>query len=222
MRENIPLILIATTKTGENAIVLHTLSKEYGRRSFISRIGKKTGMSSFLPLNILDADIVSNPKSSLWSASNIVVKSPLDGIRGNLYKNTMTLFMSEVLFRTIKDGVNEDGLFEWCLKSIMTLDAIGSNFSNYHIRFLLELAGALGFSPSFDDIAPFASAGTGSNNHLKALEAFLTASFSESMIIPLTGADRKEIAEDLLRYLEFHTESTIAVRSLDVLHEVFA
>jgi hypothetical protein len=42
------------------------------------------------------------------------------------------------------------------------------------------------------------------------------------MIIPLTGADRKEIAEDLLRYLEFHTESTIAVRSLDVLHEVFA
>ena len=179
-------------------------------------------MSSFLPLNILDADIVSNPKSSLWSASNIVVKSPLDGIRGNLYKNTMTLFMSEVLFRTIKDGVNEDGLFEWCLKSIMTLDAIESNFSNYHIRFLLELAGARGFSPSFDDIAPFTSAGTGSNNHLKALEAFLTASFSESMIIPLTGADRKEIAEDLLRYLEFHTESTIAVRSLDVLHEVFA
>ena len=104
----------------------------------------------------------------------------------------------------------------------MTLDAIESNFSNYHIRFLLELAGALGFSPSFDDIAPFTSAGAGENNHLKALKAFLTASFSESMIIPLTGADRKEIAEDLLRYLEFHTESTIAVRSLDVLHEVFA
>lgn len=222
MKENIPLILIATTKTGENAIVLHTLSREYGRRSFIARVGKKVRMASFLPLNILEADIVSNPKSSLWSASNIVVKSPLDGIRGNMYKNTMTLFMSEVLFRTIKDGVNEDGLFDWCMKSIMTLDAMEADFSNYHIRFLLELAGALGFSPSFDDIAPFASAGTGENNHLRALKSFLTASFSESMIIPLTGADRKEIAEDLLRYLEFHTESTIAVRSLDVLHEVFA
>ena len=221
MKENIQLILIATTKTGENAIVLHTLSREYGRRSFIARIGKKARMASFLPLNILEADIVSNPKSSLWSASNIVVKSPLDGIRSNMYKNTMTLFMSEVLFRTIKDGVNEEGLFDWCMRSIMTLDKIESNFSNFHIRFLLELTGALGFSPSFDDIAPFASSGTGSNNHLKSLEAFLTSSFSESMIIPLTGSDRKEIAEDLLRYLEFHTESTIAVRSLDVLHEVF-
>ena len=222
MIENIEAIVLGYTKFGENSVVVHTLSEEYGRRGFLVRIGRKAGMALLLPMNILEMDIVPNPKSTLWSARNLTARDPLNGIRGNLYKNTMTLFMREVLFRTIKDGVNEDGLFEWCLKSIMTLDAIESNFSNYHIRFLLELAGALGFSPSFDDIAPFTSAGTGSNNHLKALEAFLTASFSESMIIPLTGADRKEIAEDLLRYLEFHTESTIAVRSLDVLHEVFA
>ena len=50
---------------------------------------------------------------------------------------------------------------------------------------------------------------------------YLAKHVAESMIIPLTGSDRKEIAEDLLRYLEFHTESTIAVRSLDVLHDVF-
>ena len=41
------------------------------------------------------------------------------------------------------------------------------------------------------------------------------------MLIPLSGADRNKIAEDILRYLEFHTESSINVRSLRVLHELF-
>ena len=216
------LIILNTTKVGERSLVLHALSADWGRRSFIVSVPKGGGMALFQPLSVLDAEVIENPRSELWRVRGLSAAHPLTGLRTSASKNAMTLFMSEVLFRTIKDGVNEDGLFEWCLKSIMTLDAMESDFSNYHIRFLLELAGALGFSPSFDDIAPFTSAGTGSNNHLKALEAFLTASFSESMIIPLTGADRKEIAEDLLRYLEFHTESTIAVRSLDVLHEVFA
>ena len=46
--------------------------------------------------------------------------------------------------------------------------------------------------------------------------------FASSMLIPLSGAVRNEIAEDILRYLEFHTESSINVNSLKVLRELFA
>ena len=34
-----------------------------------------------------------------------------------------------------------------------------SDFSNYPIRFLLELAAALGFSPTFESVAPFVGSG---------------------------------------------------------------
>ncbi|MBQ6761313.1 MAG: recombination protein O N-terminal domain-containing protein [Bacteroidales bacterium] len=215
MTENIEAIVLGHTKFGENSVVVHTLSEAYGRRGFLVCVGKKAGMALLLPMNILEMDIVPNPKSTLWSARNLTARDPLNGIRNNLYKNTMSLFLSEVLLRTVKDGQMEDGLFPWCVRSILTLDGLENDFSNFHIRFLLEFADALGFRPTFEDVAPFAE------KHLQQLKPFLSAGFSESMLIPLRGKERNALCEDILRYLEYHTESAIRVQSLAVLREVF-
>lgn len=209
------LIVLSTTIVKESAIVVHTLSREWGRRGFLVQSAKKAGMSLFLPLNILEADVVENPRSDLWSIKNIHALNALNGIRGNLHKNTMTLFLAEVLFRTLQEGANEDGLYEWCVGSILTLDALPADFANFHIRFLLELSGAMGFRPSFQDIAPFAG------DKAVILKPFLETSFSESMLIPLSGEVRNSLCEILIRYLEFHTEQPIRVKSLDVLRELY-
>ncbi|MEE0236161.1 MAG: DNA repair protein RecO [Bacteroidales bacterium] len=214
---NTGLIVLHTTKFGENSLVVHTLSREYGRRSFLVRgVGKKASMSLFLPLNILEADIQESNKSDLFTARNIVSRHPLLGIRNNIFKNSMTMFLSEVLYRVVKDGAAEQGLFEWCEKNILLLDSIQTDFSNFHIRFLLELTVALGFSPEAKDLAPFVG------EHYPVTERFMTLSFAESMLIPLNGTVRNEIAEEILRYIEFHSESAVNVNSLKVLRELFA
>ena len=211
------LIVLHTTKFGENSLVAHTLSKDYGRRGFLVRgIGKKTAMSLFQPLSILEADIMESSKSSLYVARGISLKHHLSGIRENMFKNAMTMFMAEVLYRTVRDGADEEGLFEWCERNILTLDAIRSDFSNFHIRFLLEFAIALGFSPEAENLMPF----TGS--HYPIAERFMKESFAESMLIPLSGAVRNEIAEEILRYIEFHAESSLNINSLKVLRELFS
>lgn len=215
MNGSIELIVLATTKIGDNALVVHTLSREMGRRGFIVRPGKKASASLFLPLNILEADVVENPKSELWSLKNISSRDSLEGIRGNIHKNTMTLFLSEVLFRTLREGVLEDGLYEWCIGSILTLNALEGDFANFHVRWLLELAGALGFRPSWEDLAPF------SEENSQALRQMLALDFGESMLLPLSGAVRNAIADSLVRYLEFHTEQPIRVKSLAVLRELY-
>ena len=217
MTTNTGLIVLHTTKFGENSIVLHTLSKEYGRRGFLVRgVGKRSMTSLFLPLTVLEADITESSKSKLYTARNLNAKYPLNGIRSNMFKNSMTLFMSEVLYRVIKEGGNEQGLYEWCEKSIQLLDSIESDFSNFHIRFLLELAIALGFSPEAQDLRPF------TGEHFPIVERFIQGSFAESMLIPLSGQVRNEIAEEILRYIEFHSESAVNVNSLKVLRELFA
>ena len=210
-------IVLHTTKFGENSLVVHTLSKEYGRRGFLVRgAGKKSAMSLFQPLSILEADIVETSRSNLYTARNISLRHHLSGIRGNMFKNSMTMFMSEVLYRCVKDGANEEGLYEWCERNILLLDSIESDFSNFHIRFLMELSIALGFSPQAQDLMPF------TGTHYPIVEKFMKESFAESMLIPLSGAVRNEIAEELLRYIEFHTESALNVNSLKVLRELFA
>lgn len=210
------LIILHSTKFGENSIVAHTLSKEYGRRSFLIRgAGKRGTMTLMLPLTILEAEIVETSKSTLYTARNLSAKYPLSGIRNSVSKNSMTLFMSEVLYRTVREGANEQGLFEWCEKNILLLDAMQSDFSNFHIRFLLELAVVLGFSPESRDLMPFVG------EHYPVVEKFMKESLAEAMLVPLNGAVRNKIAEEILRYIEYHSESAVNVASLKVLRELF-
>ena len=209
------LIILHTTKFGENSIVIHTLSRDYGRRSFLVRGAGKKVMSLLLPLNILEAEIVESTKSNLYTVRNLSSSCPLLGVRNNLYKNTMTMFLSEVIYRTIKEGGQEHGLYEWCRGQVLLLDAIEDDFSNFHIRFLLELTVALGFSPETEDLMPFVS------DNYRVVSQFMTSSFAESMLIPLSGAVRNKICEDVLRYIEYHTESTLTINSLKVLRELF-
>ena len=216
MTVNTELIVLHTTKFGENSIVVHTLSREYGRRSFLVRGAGKRLMSLFLPLNILEADVQESTKSTLFTASNLTARNPLLGIRSNVFKNSMTMFMSEVLYRVIKEGAAEQGLYEWCERNILLLDAVHQDFSNFHLRFLLELTVALGFSPESRDLQPFVG------DQYPTVERFMQTSFAESMLIPLNGSVRNEIAEEILRYIEFHTESSVNINSLKVLRDLYA
>ena len=215
MTNAVELVVLHTTKFGENSIVVHTLSREYGRRSFLVRGAGKRLMSLFLPLNILEAEVVESSKSNLYIARNLSARHPLMGIRSSVFKNTMTMFMSEVLYRVVKDGVNEPGLYDWCEKNILLLDAVQSDFSNFHLRFLLELTVALGFAPESRDLQPFVG------DNFNVVESLMHGSFAETMLIPMTGSQRSAVAEQILRYIEYHTDSTLRINSLKVLRELF-
>ena len=209
------LIILNTTKVGERSLVLHTLSDEWGRRSFITSLRKGSGMALFQPMSIVDAEVMENPRSDLWRVRSLSAGHPLTGIRTSPEKNAIILFMAEVLYRTVREGANEGDLFVWCERAILTLDSLEGDFANYHLRFLLEFAAALGFSPSLEDLMPFAG------EYLAQLRALLQADFGACMLVPLSGATRTEIARILLKYLGFHTETRIEVRSLRVLQELF-
>ena len=231
-------------------------------------------MALFLPMNILEAEISENPKSQLWRASNFVCLSPLNGIRGDIRKNTMTVFMSEVLYRAILENTNEGGLASWLKQEILTLDALESDFSNFHLLFLLDLCAALGFSPSLPGLAPFAGTQLSNieallRNYYRTFQGFSSqdgisqssslqdglsqsssfqdgisqsaslqdglsqSSFSQddpqgssvglakALMQPLRGTDRNEIAEAIIRYISYHTEISLNIRSLAILREIF-
>ena len=217
MKVNTRLIVLHTTRYGESSVIVHSLSREYGRRSFFVRnASKKQVMTLFQPLNILEGDVDDVTKSKLLNIGNLSALYPLSGIRADLYKNSMTLFISEVLYRAVKDGSREEGMFEWCVKNILLLDSVQTDFSNFHLRFLLELSVILGFSPSLEDLRPFIG------ERIEVISEFMASSFAESMLIPLSGEIRNEIAEDILRYPEYHLDSSLNINSLKVLRELYA
>jgi len=209
------MIVLHSTKVGERNLVIHTLSREWGRRSFITSLGKASGAGLFQPLSILEGEISENSLSDLWRIRNMKASTPLHGIRSNIHKNTMTLFMSEVLLRAVHDSQKEDGLYDWCKRSILTLDSLEDNFSNCHLVFLAELCSIMGFSPSAEGMAPFAG------KQFANISILLESSPAARMLLPLSGEDRSDIAEAFLKYLSCHTQTTIEARSLKVLRELY-
>ena len=215
MAEETELIVLHYTKTGERSVVVHSLCRESGRRGLLFKnIGNGSMLSMFQPLSLIECVVSESNLSTLCTARKPVLVSPLQGIRGNLYKNSISMFIGEVLFRVLKDGTDESGLFDWCRKNILLLDALESDFSNFHIRFLLELAVAMGFAPSSEDLAPFVG------DDMDTMELFLTRTFEQTMVIPMAGSVRSRLASALLKYIEFHTETSLTVNSLKVLHEL--
>ncbi len=209
------LIILQYTKIKDSAIVIHTLSREWGRRSFIVHLGKGASLALFQPLSIVDAEITENPRSELWRASRFTQARPLVSLRTDPSKNAITLFLSEVLYRAVRDGMAEEGLYDWCERSILTLEALEKDYANFHLRWLLELAAAMGFEPSAEDLSPFAG------ERFKDVKALLDANFEEAMLLPLSGERRSELCEVFIRYLSHHSESTLDIRSLRVLRELF-
>ncbi len=209
------LIVLNSTKVGDSSLVLHCLCARLGRHSFIVGVRKGGSKALYLPFSILDAEIVENSKSDLWRLHSASAVYPLNGIRSSFDKNAVTLFMSEVLFRTLREGAAEEGLFDWCERSILTLDALEGNFANYHLRFLFELASAMGFSPDAESIVPFAE------GNLREISDLLSAGFEEFLLYSLNGAKRSAIADSLLRYLSAHLEIPLNIRSLAVLGELY-
>lgn len=206
------MIVLNLTKVGEGSVVLHTLSRGLGRRSFLVNVGRGRSMTLFQPLNILEGQITENRRSTLWRAGGLVALHPLMGLRSDLRKGCISMFLSEVLFKALKEGALEEGLYDWCVREILTLDAMQGDFANFHLKFLLELGAALGFAPQAADLLPFIPDGTA-----QVVMGLLDGTFAEAMLLPLKGSLRSEIAEGLLRYLSFHTESQLNIKSLEVL-----
>ena len=215
MKLNARLIILHSTKSGENSLILHCLTPEWGRRSFICRVSRSTSMALYLPLSINDALVTENRKSELWRVSGMSAAASLNGIRTNPYKNAISLFMSEVLYRAIHEGAYEPGLFEWCQSGIVALEELPSDCSNYHLVWLLGLCAQLGFAPSAEALRQSGLIPG------KTLLQLLGLPPARALLLPMNGSERSESASILLKYLSIHIESNLNVRSLNVLQELF-
>lgn len=236
-RQTMEFIILHSTKYGDNSLVLHTLSREYGRRSLFLRsvsssssVAGGSGRSSrrggaraavtglVSPLNIIEAEVGVNPVSgsAMMTVSGLAASHPLNGLRGDMLKAGISMFIAEVLFRVLREGANEEGLYDWCVGKILLLDAMDGNFSNFHLLFLLELTAALGFRPEFEDIAPFLD-GTSA----PLAEKLMRLPFGEAMLVPMAGAARSSLIESFLSYIETHLEYPLNIRSLSVLKALF-
>lgn len=223
------IIVLHLTKYGDSSVIVHCFDSKFGRTGLLVRgVGKgrnSAAMAVFHPLNILEVVSDASPKSQLRYIKEYQSAYRLDDLKNDIYKRTIALFMSEVLYRGLHDNVGDEKLYEWLATSIRLLNEMNGSVANFHLWWLVGLCNILGFKPLIPDgnIIPD-NESTGLSifpaNERSLLRDILQLRFEEVMSLSLTGSIRNNFAQSLLKYISFHLGAEISCKSLQVLHEV--
>jgi len=188
-------IVLALQPHSDKAHILHAYTRAYGRINYmVYGLGRKHSAGLYTPLAVVQitADQPLNRPPSVRSAQLQFVPST---ITANPYKQTIALFLSEVLYHTLRHPMEDAELFDFLSGAIRLLDE-ETEPQNFHLQFLIGLAERLGFA--IDETA-----------------------HPELVRVPATRAERQKQLRQLCNYLSENIDSWQPLRSLDVLTEIF-
>ncbi len=244
------IIVLHTIKHGDNGVVVQCYSNTSGRIALYFRVTSKNkiNVSNLHRLNILDVITYSSSSSSMPTIKEMEAVSRLSSIRTNIYKNTIAIFLSELIVKCIRETETNPMLFNFLSSSINILEHLESGEANFHVHFMVHLSKMLGFMPTDNysaempffnlTTARFCEGGryyngeycevrnTDSNNCFSHAESellhllFRTKAI-ECGAIKCSGELRLSFAKQMIRYLSHHLGMDIDIKSIDVLHEVF-
>jgi len=149
MRQSIKGIYLKHFPYSETSAVLKVFTQEYGLQSFIAKgIKKKKGAAAVLqPFHLLEIDCSYNPNKSLNYAGIIKLQKPPASITSNVRKSMVAIFLTEVLYKCIKEEESNSELYDYISTAISIFDASEFN-ANFHLVFLMGLSRYFGFQPS--------------------------------------------------------------------------
>jgi DNA repair protein RecO (recombination protein O) len=150
-------IVLKTVKYGETSIIVHIYTELFGLQSYlingVRSSGKKgTGKANlFQPGSLLELVVYHNELKNLQRVKEFRWAVLYKEILSDVVKNSVVLFMVELLYKTIKQPETNMQLFEFIEDALLKLDeSEASVVANYPLFFALHLTEFFGFRISDD------------------------------------------------------------------------
>ena len=215
-------------------------TEAFGRASYlVSRArGKRTAVSKalFIPLSVLDMEVEHLNKRDLHRIKETRICFPINNICCDPIKNVLALFLSEVLFRVVKDTEPDQRLFDYLYESIHLLEYADKGIANFHVVFLLGLLHYLGIFPNvetyregtlFDMLnGEFTEQIPMHAHYLNQAESaffyrLLRIGFENMSLYGFSRQDRVNIIHRILEYYRLHLPDFPEIKSLAVMQSLF-
>lgn len=233
-------IIFRTTKYSESSIIGDIYTEEKGLQSFIiSGVRGKKGKTKaglLQTASIVDVVLYDKGQSGLKRVKEIRPDYVYSKLPFEIARISLSLFFIELCRKTIKEAESNPVLFEFLKNWFIFLDQTTESLANAHIVFMLELSHMLGFGPSdlwteskslfdlregiFVSVNPghphVTNASTG--NYLHLLFHFDKLSMHE---LHIPKPERIELLNRLIEFYALQIENFGAIKSLDILQEIF-
>ncbi|HON19128.1 MAG TPA: DNA repair protein RecO [Salinivirgaceae bacterium] len=142
-------IVIDVINYSDNQSILQVFSDQLGRTSFIYSGGQKRikQHKTIQPLYQVEILYHPNSKSSIKRATSINLWRPYTDIPTNHRKIFISLFISEILSKTIVENTPNPTLFSFCSDALLLFDRTKSHWESFHLSFIVHLMKHLGIFP---------------------------------------------------------------------------
>ena len=236
---NTNVLVLSSIKYGDTSLIVRCFTQKEGLKSYLikgilkARKGKIKA-AYFQPLTQLNIEAIHNNKGALNSIKEVHVVNPYQHIYTSVYKQTIVLFLSEVLSKAIQEEEENSQLYQYLETAFNWLDT-HDEISNFHLLFLLNLTRYLGFYPDTSetnkegfDLAegsftwPSPKKEVISGKDLVQFKKLLGINFDSINTVFFNKNERQQVLRIIIRYFKLHLDGFKDPKSLVVLETVFS
>ena len=235
-----PALVLHTTQYSETSVIAKIFTRQLGVRSYIikgvRKGGSRTKQNLLQPLSHLDLVVYNNPKTQINYIKEIGRHIDEQAERrlqpsDVAVHNALRFFMTEVLYKTLREEEPMPELFDYVADS-STFGDKGVRLSQHPIQFLLKVSRHLGIEPLdnyssreplFDMLAgryQYAGEHTLDASTSQLLHYYLQAVHNETPCPLATLAQRTELINRLLEYYQMHLTEFRNFKSHEILHTI--
>jgi DNA repair protein RecO (recombination protein O) len=144
-------IVFKVTDYAESSVIVQVYTEKFGMQSYIVNGAKKPKAkihrNMLQPLHLLDMVVYHKNNGSVQRIAELKNSPMLQSIPYDIIKSSLTMFLNEVLYKSIKQQHSDEALFGFIFNAIELLDHQNTNPANFHLLFLIRLSRYLGFYP---------------------------------------------------------------------------
>jgi DNA repair protein RecO (recombination protein O) len=233
-------IVLHHLRYSDTSLVATIYTQTHGRKSFlihgVYRRKSKFPPTFFQPLTFLDLEISVSPRRDLQHIKEASIYQPVHSFSDSPVKGAVTLFLAEILYKTLREEEPNHSMFEFLENAIQYLDATNQGAANFHLWFMINLTKYLGFYPVnnysakntiFDLVngrfyTPVFSKSQAKEQELAfRINQLLELAPEHIANLELNHETRNFIIENLIEYYHIHHGHLGTIKSLPVLQGVF-
>lgn len=223
-------IVLHLSKYSDKAAIVHTYTRKYGRMTYMlyGISGKKRSqlVSATEPLSLVEIEATHSIGREIQTL-NAISLSYIRNSANEFKKKAVSMFISEILYRTLSHPEPDEILFDFLSNAVRSLDSTDDS-ENFHLRFMLQYTYFLGIMPSLDEQGKMLDIATGLMVCEHEAEDCFNVKETETLVrlmnedkIEIGRRERQSLLDKLCMYYECHLTDFFTPKSLDVLKEVF-
>jgi len=235
-------IILRTVKYGETSLVVTAFTELFGLQTYLVngvRTSKKSGLKASLyqPASVVDMEVYHNERNTMHRIKECNRAHVFNNVLTDVVKNSVALFLMELLYKLLKQPEQNSDLFYFCEDSLLQLDEASAHVTaNMPLFFALHISHFFGFKiddnfseeTSFLDLQEgnFVDARPHHTYFIEGENALITSELLKIMLpselndIKMNHLKRRELLQRYMEYYALHMQDFGQMKTLMVMQEV--